>query len=84
MNLDIWTTVLVAIVPAFTAMCTIIGAIIKIINLIKQLKKESNEELDKANAKMLKAYDNIAKINAKISSIEKHLLEKEKKWVKKD
>ena len=84
MNLDIWTTVLVAIVPAFTAMCTIIGAIIKIINLIKQLKKESNEELDKANTKMLKAYDNIAKINAKISSIEKHLLEKEKKWVKKD
>ena len=79
MNLDIWTTVLVAIVPAFTAMCTIIGAIIKIINLIKQLKKESNEELDKANAKMLKAYDNIAKINAKISSIEKHLLEKENK-----
>lgn len=79
MNLDIWTTVLVAIVPAFTAMCTIIGAIIKIINLIKQLKKESNEELDNANAKMLKAYDNIAKINAKISSIEKHLLEKEKK-----
>ena len=79
MNLDIWTTVLIAIVPAFTAMCTIIGAIIKIINLIKQLKKESNEELDKSNAKLLKAYDNIAKINAKISSIEKHLLEKEKK-----
>lgn len=79
MNLDIWTTVLVAIVPALTAMCTIIGAIIKIINLIKQLKKESNTELDKSNAKMLKAYDNIAKINAKISSIEKHLLEKEKK-----
>ena len=79
MNLDLWTTVLVAIVPAFTAMCTIIAAIIKIISLIKQLKKESNEELDNANAKMLKAYDNIAKINAKISSIEKHLLEKEEK-----
>lgn len=79
MNLDIWTTVLVAIVPSFAAMCTIIGAIIKIINLIKQLKKESDEKLDKSNAKMLKAYDNIAKINAKISSIEKHLLEKEKK-----
>lgn len=79
MNLDIWTTVLVAIVPALTAMCTIIGAIIKIMNLIKQLKKESNIELDKSNAKMLKAYDNIAKINTKLTSIEKHLLEKEKK-----
>ena len=79
MNLDIWTTVLVAIVPALSAVLAIIAGVLKFINEMKKFKKESDTELDKSNAKMLRAYDNIAKINAKLTSIEKHLLEKEKK-----
>ena len=79
MNLDTVTTLLVIIAPALSAMLTIIAGVIRVRAYIKQLKKESNEEIDKSNAKLLKAYNDIAILKTKISSIEKLLLEQKEK-----
>lgn len=85
MNLDTFTTILVAVAPAVSAMIVILTGMIKVTHLLKKLKNESNDEVAKANAKLLKAYTDMAVLRTKVASIEKLLLEqKEKKWKRKE
>ena len=47
--------------------------------MVKKIKKESDNKLLESNARLEKAYDNIAIMQTKLASIEKYLVEKEDK-----
>lgn len=79
MELTTLTTILVVLAPTVSAIFAIIGATIKFLREVKKLQQESDKKLSNSNIKLVKMYDNIAKINTKVASIEKHLLEKENK-----
>lgn len=79
MNLDTFTTILVAVAPAVSAMIVILTGMMKVTHLLKKIKNESNDEVAKANAKLLKAYTDMAVLRTKVASIEKLLLEQKEK-----
>lgn len=75
MELNTWTTMLVAIVPALSAVLTILAGVLKIANIVKNLNNKHNEQESLTTTKLVKNCDNIAKINARLTSIEKYLIE---------
>lgn len=75
MNLDNFTTVLVALVPSLTAVMTIVGGIIKVIQLNKKNQAQNNKMLEEKLIKMEKSFNDTAIIKTKIESIEKYLLD---------
>ena len=79
MSLDTVTTILVAVAPAVTAAVTIIGGIIKIKSMFKKEEEKRLAELERKTAKMEKSFDDIAMLKTKINSIEKYLVDKERK-----
>lgn len=79
MNISTWAIVLIATVPSLSAGLTIIGGVLKVLQYIKNLKKEHNKELEISNTKLLRTYDNIAQMKTKIASIEKLLIEQKEK-----
>ena len=79
MELTTLSTILVAVAPAISAVLTILVAALKVCSTIKKIKKESDNKLLESNARLEKAYDNIAIIQAKLTSIEKYLVQKEDK-----
>ena len=79
MELTTLSTILVAVAPAISAVLTILVAALKVRSTIKKIKKESDNKLLESNARLEKAYDNIAIMQTKLASIEKYLVEKEDK-----
>ena len=79
MELTTLSTILVAVAPAISAVLTILVSALKVCSTIKKIKKESDNKLLESNARLEKAYDNIAIIQTKLASIEKYLVEKEDK-----
>lgn len=79
MNLDTFTTILVAIIPALTAVATIVGGLIKIASMLKKNTKDTTDKLEAKTDKMEKSFDDIAMLKTKINSIEKYLVDKERK-----
>lgn len=75
MDLTTVETVLVAVAPAFAAVITIIGCMIRFFQVIRKKDKESNQKLVESNNKLAKAYNDIAKIQSKCASMEKCLAE---------
>lgn len=66
---------LVAIIPAVSSIITILGVGICVIGKIKKALKVKDDELAEKDAKLKKAYDDIAICKAKLVSIEKHMKE---------
>lgn len=79
MELTTLSTILVAVAPAISAVLTIVVSALKVCSTIKKIKKESDNKLLESNARLEKAYDNIAIMQAKLASIEKYLVQKEDK-----
>ena len=80
MDLTAVQTMLIAIAPSFAAIVTIIGCMIRFFQVIRKKDKIADEKLTEAESKLAKAYDDLAKIKAKVSSMESCLVEmKEKK-----
>ena len=79
MELTTLSTILVAVAPAISAVLTILVSALKVCSTIKKIKKESDNKLLESNARLEKAYDNIAIMQSKLASIEKYLVEKEDK-----
>ena len=79
MNLDTFTTILVSIVPALTAVATIIGGLIKIASMLKKNTKDTADKIEDKTSKLEKSFDDIAMLKTKINSIEKYLVDKERK-----
>ena len=76
-------TVLVAVVPSFSAICAIVGGIIvmggKIKSALKKCEDDSASKIKETTSKLNKAYEDIAIMKSKIVSLEKHLLEEKNK-----
>lgn len=79
MELTTLSTILVAVAPAISAVLTILVSALKVCSTIKKIKKESDNKLLESNARLEKAYDNIAIMQSKLASIEKYLVQKEDK-----
>lgn len=79
MELTTLSTILVAVAPAISAVLTILVSALKVCSTIRKIKKESDNKLLESNARLEKAYDNIAIMQTKLASIEKYLVEKEDK-----
>ena len=79
MELTTLSTILVAVAPAISAVLTIVVSALKVCSTIKKIKKESDNKLLESNARLEKAYDNIAIMQSKLASIEKYLVQKEDK-----
>ena len=76
MDISAYANVLVSIVPAISAVLTIIGCCVAIFTKLKTVVKNKDKEIDTANKKLEKAYNDIATLKTKITSIEKYLIEK--------
>lgn len=79
MDLNTLETILVAVAPAISSILTIIACVVNMAIKFKKIIKNSEEKVNEANAKVQKAYKDIAIIKAKCESIEKALSEKEGK-----
>lgn len=67
---------LMLISPSISASLTIVGCCIFIFRKLKKIIKNKDNEIDTANKKLEKAYNDIATLKTKIVSIEKYLVEK--------
>lgn len=79
MELETWTTLLVAIAPAIAAVCTIIGGFMGFIRKLKQNNLKQEEKLEQALSKLNNAYKDIANMKAELASINQYLLEKKER-----
>lgn len=80
MDLTTLETVLLAIAPAFASVVTCIGAVIKICATKNKKIAEEKEIAKKEKEKSIKLSNDIARVKAKLESIEKVLIEiKERK-----
>ena len=79
MELETWTTLLVAIAPAFAAICTIVGGFLGFVHKLKQNNLKQEEKLEQALSKLNNAYKDIATMKAQLSSINQFLLDKKER-----
>lgn len=79
MELETWTTLLIAIAPAVSAVVAIISGCLAVIRKFKKVTDNANERAKEANEKLLKAYKDLATLKTKVESIEKYLVEQKEK-----
>lgn len=79
MDMELFTQIMVMVTPALTAAIAIIGGVTKIISLVKDFKVSATKDLEEKTSKMSKSFDDIAKINARLESMEKFLLEEKER-----
>lgn len=79
MNLEVWTTLLIALTPTLTNVITLITGIITFFKAIKANNKKLQEELSSTLSKLNRAYDDIAKMKVQLESINKYLIEQKEK-----
>lgn len=79
MELETWTTLLIAIAPAVSAVIAIISGCLAVIGKFKKITEKATEKTKEANKNLEKAYNDIAVLKTKIVSIEKHLVEEKEK-----
>lgn len=79
MNIEAWTTVLLAIAPAASAILTVICGFIALIKSIKSIHKDNEETVGKSQEKFKELEKKLNLANSKLASIEKLLEEKKKR-----
>lgn len=75
---ELWATALSYIVPNLATILTVLGFLIKTIASSKATNKKTAELLDEKINKIKKMETDVAITKAKVESIEKHLIEKER------
>ena len=79
MDLETWTTVLIAVAPALAAVCTLIGGFVGLFKTLKANNAKQKEELNAALERLNKAYKDIANMKAQLASINEYLIEQKEK-----
>lgn len=79
MELEIWTTILVACAPSISAICAIIVGLVNVVKATKKNNENTKQELAKATERLQKAYDDIAKMQTQIESISNYLIKQKEK-----
>ena len=75
MDLNTWTTILIAVAPAIAAVCTIIGSFVGLFRVLKKERSQQKAELDQALSKLNKAYKDIANMKTQLASINQYLID---------
>lgn len=79
MELEVWTTILVAVAPAIAAVCTILGGLFGLAKSLKKNNAKQKEELNAALERLNKAYKDISTMKAQLTSINQYLIEQKEK-----
>lgn len=79
MTLDTLTSILVLIAPALASIMAIIAGFLNVVKVVKGFKSDSDKIIDNFELKNKKAYDDIATVKTKLTSIEQYLMDKEGK-----
>ena len=79
MQLETWTTVLIALVPAISAAGTVICGLIALLRSIKTMKKDNQNSVGKSQERIERLEKKLNIANQKLTSIEKLLDENNKR-----
>lgn len=78
-DLETYTTVLIALAPALTAIVSIIVGVVKMVKEIRAAKKENQNENKKLTDSLKKTVEDIGVIKSRMTEIEKAIVEEKKK-----
>lgn len=78
-NLETYTTVLIALAPALTAIISIIVGVVKMVKEIRAAKRENQNENKKLTDSLKKTVEDIGVIKSRMTEIEKAIVEEKKK-----
>ena len=80
-NLETYTTVLIALAPALTAIISIIVGVVKMVKEIRAAKRENQNENKKLTDSLKKTVEDIGVIKSRMTEIEKAIVEEKKKRI---
>ena len=78
-DLETYSTVLIALAPALTAIISIIVGVVKMVKEIKAAKMENQNEHQKLTDSLKKTVADIGVIKSRMTEIEKVIVEEKKK-----
>lgn len=78
-DLETYTTVLIALAPALTAIISIIVGVVKMVKEIRAAKKENRDENKKLTDSLKKTVEDIGVIKSRMTEIEKAIVEERKR-----
>lgn len=78
-DLETYSTVLIALAPALTAIISIIVGVVKMVKEIKKAKQENKDESQKLTDSLKKTVEDIGVIKSRMTEIEKVIVEEKKK-----
>ena len=78
-DLETYTTVLIALAPALTAIISIIVGVVKMVKEIRAAKRENQNENKKLTDSLKKTVEDIGVIKSRMTEIEKAIVEEKKK-----
>ena len=78
-DLETYSTVLIALAPALTAIISIIVGVVKMVKEIRTAKKENQNENKKLTDSLKKTVEDIGVIKSRMTEIEKAIVEERKK-----
>lgn len=78
-DLETYSTVLIALAPALTAIISIIVGVVKMVKEIRAAKKENQNENKKLTDSLKKTVEDIGVIKSRMTEIEKAIVEEKKK-----
>ena len=80
-DLETYSTVLIALAPALTAIISIIVGVVKMVKEIRAAKKENQNENKKLTDSLKKTVEDIGVIKSRMTEIEKAIVEEKKKRI---
>lgn len=78
-DLETYSTVLIALAPALTAIISIIVGVVKMVKEIRAAKKENRDENKKLTDSLKKTVEDIGVIKSRMTEIEKAIVEERKR-----
>lgn len=78
-DLETYSTVLIALAPALTAIISIIVGVVKMVKEIRAAKRENQNENKKLTDSLKKTVEDIGVIKSRMTEIEKAIVEEKKK-----
>ena len=78
-DLETYSTVLIALAPALTAIISIIVGVVKMVKEIRAAKRENQNENKKLTDSLKKTVEDIGVIKSRMTEIEKAIVEERKK-----
>lgn len=79
MNIEAWTTVLMSIAPAVSAIITVLCGSVALVKSIKSIHNDNKETVLKSQERIEKMEKKINTIYSKLSSIEQAMVDEQKK-----